>query len=68
MPQMIRIIETTLTDRSRVYGVHIEATDTEPAIELDCVDYDTAHRLANALEAALISAQFDGWSPIERRA
>lgn len=63
----IQIVELTLSDESIAYGVAIDY-GTEDEIEIDCVDYDRAHDLANALEAAMPFAQYDGWTPIKRRA
>lgn len=64
---MIQIIEQTLSDGSIAYGVSINA-GTPTAAEVDCSDYDAAHRLANTLEETIVGGQYDGWNPIHRAA
>lgn len=64
---MIRLIEQVLSDGSISWGVTVDH-DTDRAVEIDCVDHDAAHNLANALEAAIPGGQYDGWAPLRRAA
>lgn len=60
---MIRLIETTLTDGSKVYGVALGDRDET---EIDCVSEEAAVELANTLERTTPGGQFDGWTIIQR--
>jgi hypothetical protein len=62
MTTWIKIVEVTLSDGSKVFNV---AVGDE---ELACESEDAAYRLAEAIEAASLNTQFDGWARVTRAA